>query len=198
MDNNELNNSPELEQLRADYEILKKSFSQQEVINSRIMRQTMRQKVNGINKTSHISTICGVFVAIMAPFIFHYNPVVQASWVFVAVTIVMMLISIYANWKYNHKLNDINLSSCDLKEFAKNVKYTKDKWHKWIKFAIPMVILWFSWLVVEVWAHSDDKELSMFLIFCLAAGGIIGAVLGLKMHRKVVDNCDDILDQIEA
>lgn len=197
MDNNELNNSPELEQLRADYEILKNRFSQQEVINSSVMRQAMRQKVNGIKKTSLISTICGVYVAISAPVIFHYNPVVQASWVFVAVTIVMMLIAIYANWKYNHKLNDINLSNCDLKEFAKNVKYTRNKWHKWIKFGIPMVILWFSWLVIEIWMHTDDKELSMVLIFVLAAGGMIGAVIGLKMNRKVVSNCDEILDQIE-
>lgn len=197
MENIELNNSPELEQLKAEYAILKNKFSQQEVINDRLLRDTMKQNVKGINNITVTSGICAVFVILCAPFVFHYNPVVNASWAFVAATEVMMLICLFFNWKYNHKLNDTNIASCDLKEFATNVQYTRKKWHDWKKVAIPMIIVWGGWLLTETRMHSNDKETASLMIGGLLIGLLIGGLLGFKMNRKVVNHCDEILDQID-
>ena len=197
MNNSELINSPELEQLKEEYAILKNKFSQQEVINKRLLRETMRQKVRGINNIALVSSLCGVFVVLVSPFAFHYNPVINASWIFVAATDLMMLACIYFNWKYNHKLNDTNLSNCDMKEFAKNVQYTRNKWHNWVKIAIPMVIVWAGWLIAEILMCTDNKKAGLACICGIAVGGVLGCILGFKMNRKVVDHCDEILDQID-
>lgn len=197
MDNIELNNSTELEQLKAEYAILKNKFSQQEVINDRLLRDTMKQKVKGINNITLTSSLCGVFVILTSPFIFHMNPIINASWAFVAATVVLMLVCIYFNWEYNHRLNDTNIGCCDLKEFAGNVQYTRKKWHNWVRISIPLVIVWCGWLFTEIWLHSEDKKLAMFMIGGLVTGALIGGILGFKMNRKVVSNCDEILDQID-
>ena len=37
----------------------------------------------------------------------------------------------------------------------------------------------------------------MFMIGGLVTGALFGGILGFKMNRKVVSNCDEILDQID-
>ena len=197
MYSSELNNSPELEQLKEEYAILKNKFSQQEVINDRLIRETMKQKVRGINNIALASSLCGVFVLLVSPFVFHYNEVINASWAFVIATDVMMLACIFFNWKYNHGLNDADPGRCDLKEFAKKVQYTRRKWHDWIKVAIPMIIVWCGWLFVEVWMRTEQKKLAVFMISGLTAGLVLGGIIGFRMNRKVVSRCDEILDQID-
>lgn len=197
MDRYENISSPELEQLKAEYSILKQKFSQQEVLNDRLIREAMMQRVRGINNISLTSSLCGAFVILTAPLVFHYNPVVNASWTFVVATILMMLVCIYFNWKYNRGLNDADLVYCDLKEFATSVQYTRSKWKNWVKVAIPMIIVWAGWLCAEIWMRSEEKRLALFMICGLMFGGVIGGIIGLRMNRKVVSHCDEILLQID-
>lgn len=197
MENNELCNSPELDQLRAEYTILKNKFSQQEVINDRLIRETMKQRVKGINNISFLSSLCAVFVIIVSPFVFHENPVINASWAFVIATMVMMLVCIFFNWKHNRRLNDADVSCCDLKEFAKSVQYTRKKWREWRKVAVPMVVVWLCWLFAEVWMNFDQKEIAIFMIAGLVVGALVGGLVESRMNWKAVDYCDEILSQID-
>lgn len=197
MDTFEREELNELEQLRSDYELLKSKIDSQEIVNDRLLRQTMKSNVRNIDRVTLVQNIAAVIVIICAPLIFHYNPIVNASWWFVAGTVVMMLVCIFFNWKYNHKVSNANLANCDLREFVTNVKYLKDKWKGWIKWGVTMLVIWFGWLVVEVLMHSEDKILSYSIIIGMLLGGVLGGILGMRMQRKVIENCDEMISQID-
>ena len=44
MENNENNKLSELDQLKAQYEILKQQFDQQEIVNDRLMKSSIKKK----------------------------------------------------------------------------------------------------------------------------------------------------------
>ncbi|MDO5442748.1 MAG: hypothetical protein Q4G10_03675 [Bacteroidia bacterium] len=187
-----------LEQMRADYQALKDNFSKQEIINDRLLREAMKSKVRNVRSKLIISIACGVFTILASPFVFHYNPVINASWWFIAGTIILMGLCIFLDLKYKNKMQGSDLSHCDLLTFAKEVKATKDHYKNWTKWGIILGTAWAAWLCIEVWCHSTEPELAIGTIIALAAGLIIGGSVGTLMNKSIIRNCEDIIDQIES
>lgn len=187
-----------LEQMRADYQALKETISKQEIINDRLLREAMKGKVRSIRGNIAISIACGTFVILMAPFVFHYNPVVNASWWFIAGTVILMALCIFLDWKFNHKMQGSDISTCDLLTFAKEVKDTKNHYKAWTKWGVSLGILWAAWLCIETWCHSSEPEIALSMIIGVVAGLIIGGFIGLRMNRSIIRNCDEIIAQIES
>lgn len=190
-------NNYTMEQMRADYQALKESIDKQEIINDRLMRETMRSRVSTIRNKTMVSVMCGVFVMLFAPFIFHYNPVIRASWWFIGGTEILMVISLFFSWKFNHKVQRTDLSSCNLLEFCKDVKKMKADYIGWIKWGLLLSFAWGGWLFGEVWAHSEEPKLAIFMLCGLGFGMILGLIIGLRILNKVIGTCEDIIFSIE-
>lgn len=190
-------NNYTLEQMRADYQQLKDALEHQEIINDRLLREAMDSKVRSMRGTVRASVACGVFVFLGAPFFFHYNPVVNASWWFTGATMLLMAFCIFLDWKFNHKVQSTDLSNCDMLTFSKNVREMKESYAGWIKWAFIIVILWGGWLIIEVLRHADDIKLALPFIVGLLVGLLVGGLIGARMDRKIIRTCGEIISQIE-
>lgn len=187
-----------LEQMRSEYQVLKDALSKQEIVNDRLLRQTMKSQVRSIRSTATVSVVCAVFVILVAPVVFHYNPLVNASWWFVAATELVMALCIFMDWKFNHKVQNTDLNSCDLLSFSKNVRQMKNDYRGWIKWSVMIVIAWGAWLILEVLAHAEDPSSSIPFIVGLVIGLAVGGIVGYRMDRRIINTCDDIISQIES
>lgn len=190
-------NNYTLEQMRADYQQLKEALEHQEIINDRLMREAMGSKVRSMRGTVWASVACGIFVFIGAPFFFHYNPVLNASWAFTITTMLLMAFCIFLNWKFNHKVQGTDLSSCDMLTFSKNVREMKESYAGWIKWAFIIIIPWIGWLIFEVFRNVDDAKMAIPFVVGLLVGALVGGIIGLKMDRKIIRTCGEIISQIE-
>lgn len=190
-------NSYNLEQMLADYKALKETLDKQEIINDKLLRETMRNKVSSIRNRAGISIACGIFVILIAPFAFHFNPVCNASWWFVGATDIMMAVCIFFDWKFNHKVQSADLASCNLLEFSKDVKQMKMNYKNWLYAAFPIMAVWVGWFAAEVWIHSEEPKLAIAMMAGLAAGVVAGGTIGYLMNRKITKTCDEIIENIE-
>lgn len=185
-----------LEQLRKDYSELKNRLDEQEIINDRLLRRTFEAKVRSIHSVAWTSFLCGLFVLFVAPFAFHFNPGLNASWAFVIGTDLMMIVCMTFTYLF-HKNVSAPQDGDDLLTFAKNVKKLKADYQGWLKYAVLMVTVWFGWLMYEIFQHSEDQIYAISMAVGVTVGLVIGGIVGYKMNLKVIRQCDEIIASIE-
>jgi len=190
-------NNYSLEQMRSDYQSLRSNLEKQEIINDRLLREVTRTKVSKIRGRAGISIGCAISVMILAPFVFHYNPAVNASWTFISFTELLMAFCLFIDWKFNRKVQSANLTDCDLLSFCKDVKELKKRYQDWLKWGIMLASLWLIWLILEVWFRSDMTREALPMIVGMVVGFLAGGLIGTGMNRKVIRTCDEIIDNLE-
>ena len=70
---------------------------------------------------------------------------------------------------------------------------------EWIKFAIPMVIVWVGALCWDLFRNGsgDDPLLRYSLLAGIVTGIILGGILGFKVRRDQLTAAADLLSQLE-
>ena len=188
-----MNENFDLENMRQQMTTLKNKLNQQEIVNDRLIRRSMRNEVNTITRRYNIIMILAVF---MIPYFY---------WVFVKLSgfsmafwigsSIFMLICAGATFYNTRKISDPDMMSHSLVEARRRVASAKKFDADWLKFGIPAVTLWFAWFVYEIYLQNHDFANGLFWGGCV--GGIIGAICGIKFHFKTQRQYQDVIDQIE-
>jgi hypothetical protein len=187
------NENFELEDMREQMSTLKKKLNQQEIVNDRFVRRSMKKEVNTITRNYNIIMALGV---LMVPYSYWvFIKLLGFSMAFWIGTSIFMLICAGATFYNTRKISDPDMMSHSLVEARKNVASAKKFDVDWLKFGIPTVILWFGWFTYEVYLQDNDLANGLFWGGCV--GGVIGAIAGFKIHFKTQRQYQDIIDQIE-
>lgn len=100
----------ELELMRKQMNILKEKLSKQEVINERLMRESMRHRMSWMNKFVWTEIIllpfCFLVIGLFAWFL-------RLSWWFVAYCVVLLLLDIFCDFKFS-RIRPKDWMECDL------------------------------------------------------------------------------------
>ena len=177
-----MTNDFELENMRQQMATLKNKLNEQEILNDRIMRRSMKKEVSNITRRYNIIMAIGV---LMVPYGYWcFVKLAGLSIFFWIATSIFMLICAGATFYNSRKMARKKVASA--KKFESN----------WLLFGIPAVILWISWFFYEIYQiQGGDFNNGFFWGGCV--GGIIGAICGIKMHFKTQHQYQDIIDQIE-
>ena len=189
-----MNENFNLEEMRQQMTILKNKLNQQEIVNDRLIRRSMRNEVNNINRRYNIIMAIGI---LMVPYGYWcFVKLGGLSVFFWIVTSIFMLICAGATFYNSRKISDPGLMSHSLVEARKKVASAKKFESNWLLFGIPAVILWMGWFFYEIYQiQGGDFYNGFFLGGCI--GGIIGAIIGIKIHLKTQRQYQDVIDQIE-
>ena len=189
-----MNENFNLEEMRQQMTTLKNKLNQQEIVNDRLIRRSMRNEVSNINRRYNIIMAIGI---LMVPYGYWcFVKLVGLSIFFWIATSIFMLICAGATFYNSRKISDPGLMSHSLVEARKKVASAKKFESNWLLFGIPAVILWMGWFFYEIYQiQGGDFYNGFFLGGCI--GGIIGAIIGIKIHLKTQRQYQDIIDQIE-
>ena len=193
MENNTLI-SYELEEMRAQLGMLKDKLEKQTIINETHIRNSMKSKMSDINKTVTGTIIAGVFALCYCTWFFYWQ---DFSLAFVIATFVMLAVCLGSTIAQRVILGKMDFSQGNLVETAEKLSKIKKHYQDWYKIAIPMIIVWFGWMMYEM-ISIHGMESPMAIGFCCGAiiGGILGGILGMRINRKVARKATEILDQI--
>ena len=173
---------------------LKNKLNQQEIVNERLMRRSMRNEVNTITRRYYIIMALGIF---MVPYGYWcFVKLSGLSIFFWIVTSIFMLICAGATFYNTRKISDSGLMNRSLVEARQKVASAKKFESNWLFFGIPAVILWMGWFFYEIYQINGGSIYNgLFLGGCI--GGIIGAIAGINLHFKTQRQYQEIIDQIE-
>ena len=195
MENNTLV-SHELEQMRSQIGMLKQKLEQQTIVNERHIRNSMKSKISDLNRTVRGTIFAGIFAVLFAPMTFYIQ---GCSLLFVIGTAVMLAVCLGLTIIQKINLGRMtDLSESNLIETAEKLSRTRTHYKEWYKIAIPMLLAWVGWMIYEMVNAIGIESPTAIGFYCGAGVGlIIGGVIGARINRKVVQQANEILAQIE-
>lgn len=185
--------SQELEEMRSQIDILKNQLEKQVIVNDTHIRNSMKSKASDINRTVGATIFLGVIALIYCTWFFYSQGL---SLLFVIATSIMLATCIILTIAQKAALGKLDFSSDNIVETAKILGKIKTHYSEWHRIAIPMILIWFGWLIYEVISTLGPSP--MTIGFCCGAfiGGILGGIMGFRINRKVVRKASEILSQI--
>lgn len=186
-----MDNSFDLQQLKAQFEILNNKLNQQQIVNERIIRASVNSKVRSINRDGRAMVAIAVAgcVAIVAD---HY--LVNWSWPFTIVTILFMLVAIYYNIKMRRGINSEGALSSDLIDMRLRALRLRRMQNRWLWFSIPFIVVWLGWLVMETMKVNTNP---MPLLIGCGVGFVIGSIVGVRQYLRTQRQAADIIADID-
>jgi hypothetical protein len=187
---NTITEQQELETLRSQMDILRKKLEQESIINEKLMRETMRSRVSTINRQGWISIAAAICMVLWFPLCFN-----TLSTAFIITTIVFTAVDAIATWIIHKQVDERQLMSEDMRTVANKMKTLKKRYQWSTVIELPLVLAWCVWFCYEVIQMTGEPW--QFMAGAVAFGALIGFFIALRMYRKVIDNCDAIIQQIE-
>lgn len=168
----------ELEQMREQITLLRSKLDKEAIVNERLLRRAMHDKVRGITRDNRAVIIIGTLAI---PYNFLVFDKLGISLSFSIATALLLVVCIAATWWGQRGLHADELLDGDVVSVGKKVLRLKQMNDRWLWFAIPMLILWLAWFYWEAYQQVGGTPLFRGFV----TGGVIGLIFGLILGGKV-------------
>ncbi len=186
--------SQELEEMREQVAILKKKLDKQTIISDTHIRNSMTSKRSDMTRTITATIIAGLFAVPYCTWIFWKF---GFSLYFIIATDIMLAVCIGITIKQRYTLKNLDFTQGNLVDVAERLNKVKSHYHEWIKIALPMIILWASWMAYEALTKMEPSPILIGFLSGAGIGIIIGGFIGIRINQKIVRKSTEILKQIE-
>ena len=193
-----INNNNELEIMRSQMASFKKQLEQQEIINSRIMAESMKKKFSWI-KRMIIGEIILIPIFLYLAFAAKYN--FNLSWWSTSTFIILLLCDVWCDYDINMRaIKNSDYSRDNLVNTMKKLLRMKQRRTKQTAIMLIALIGLIIWLSIEISLHliSINAATGMWGVFY---GGVVGGVIGIAVswwiYRKMQKTNDEMIKQIE-
>ena len=186
--------SQELEQMRSQVDILKRKLEKQAIISDTHIRNSMKSKQYEMTKI----IACTIFIgALSLPYCIWIFYKFGFSLLFIVATGLMLVGCLGITIKQRSSLKSFDFTQDNLVDVATKLNKVKTHYHEWIKIALPMILLWTSWLVYEGITRMEPSPIQMGFLTGIGVGVILGGIVGYRINRKIVSKSTEILEHIK-
>ncbi|MBR7021976.1 MAG: hypothetical protein IKI09_00705 [Bacteroidales bacterium] len=193
MENNENNNLSELDQLKAQYETLKQQFDQQEIVNDRLMKSSIKQGTDFYRRNRMRSIImcplAAIFGLLGIKLWFGNNLSLSLFWV--AFMFTCLVIELVLTRKFQRK----TLGNDDLLVLSHTARSFKKLFSVFTVLNYSTGLILVCGLLMSL-VGTNYNGGPMMLTFLAVVVGMI--VLGISEVRYKTRPCDEIIRQIDA
>ena len=189
----------EFEEMRQQLDILKNKLDNQTLINDKLIRQSMLNKMSFMKKYTWVSFLVLLFIY------YGYNEVrimFNMSWWFYGFTVLVMTFSVCFDAYINH-VNKKEFLNGDLIAASLQMQRMKKLRKKSLLYVLPLMTIWVSWLFIELYngssAVNGGANTSLFY-GAMVGGGIglvIGLAIGISIYLRMQRINSDIIQQID-
>lgn len=186
--------SHELEEMKIQIDNLKKKLEDQTIVNEKHIRNSFRTKISDINRTVTMTVIAGMFALVYCTWFFHFKGL---SLAFTIATGLMLAVCVLLTLIQKIQLSRIDISAGNLVETARDISKIRTHYKDWYKTAIPMIIIWFSWMTYEIVTRFEMTPMTIGFLSGAATGIILGGFIGGRINKKIINRTEELLGYIE-
>lgn len=186
--------SHELEEMKIQIDNLKKKLEDQTIVNEKHIRNSFRTKISDINRTVTMTVIAGILALVYCTWFFHFKGM---SLAFTISTGLMLAVCVLLTLIQKIQLSRIDISAGNLVETARDISKIRTHYKDWYKTAIPMIIIWFSWMTYEIVTRFEMTPMTIGFLSGAATGIILGGFIGGRINKKIINRTEELLGYIE-
>ena len=186
--------SHELEEMKIQIDNLKKKLEDQTIVNEKHIRNSFRTKISDINRTVTMTVIAGILALVYCTWFFHFKGL---SLAFTIATGLMLAVCVLLTLIQKIQFSRIDISAGNLVETARDISKIRTHYKDWYKTAIPMIIIWFSWMTYEIVTRFEMTPMTIGFLSGAATGIILGGFIGGRINKKIINRTEELLGYIE-
>ena len=181
----------ELEEMREQLDLLNKKLDKQQIFAEKSMIKYVKADLKKLNGSGVFYIVMGIFALIYCPVTFYFW---NFSFEFVVGTALMLFVCLAYTLYLHNGLYSIDVAKGNLMELSQKVLRLRKGYANWLYVGFTMIVVWCYFLYREALVIYENPE-----GFMLAAiiGGLLGGVIGLSRHFKVVRDADNLLEHIK-
>lgn len=187
----EKNTMDHMEELKQQFAILTDKLESQEINNERLFRTVMKTKMKSINKYYYWLFFLGLPIIILCFQTFYSKG--QVSLLFYVSTVLLAVLDTICGMVIN-KMGNNQWQEADLLTARQTLVQMKQRRKKGEIISIPLVIIWLSFFVLEVFRSTTD---ALMLSTLAVIGGMVGLGIGLLAYRKTQRTNDELIQEID-
>lgn len=184
----------ELEQMRDQIAILRRKLDKEAIINERLLRRAMHDKVRSITRDNRVMIIVGALATPYMAITFNYLGMSLAFCIF---SCLLMIVCIVATWWGQRDLHADELLDGDVVSVGKKVLRLKQMNDRWLWYAIPLLVLWLAWFFWETYQQVGGTSLFRGFVVGGIIGLVIGSIAGLSIRHRTQRQVREVLAHIE-
>ena len=194
MEQQENNNLSELDQLKAQYETLKQQFDQQEIVNDRLMKSSIKKSVNFYKRYRWFSVVGFPLLMLIGLLIikWDFGNHLSAKVFWVTLCITCMVIELLLTRKLQLK----TLENDDLLTLSNQARGFKKLFAIYIFLNYSTSLILISGLLLARMGNGVPNMGAVKIVFSIAI--VFFVLLGIAEIRYKTKPCDEIIHQIEA
>lgn len=181
----------ELEELREQLDLLNKKLDKQQIFAEKSMIKYVKADLKKLNGSGVFFIVMGIFALIYCPVTFYFW---NFSFEFVVGTALMLFVCLAYTLYLHNGLYSIDVAKGNLMELSQKVLRLRKGYANWLYVGFTMIIVWCYFLYREALVIYENPE--GFMVAAII-GGLLGGILGLSRHFKVVRDADNLLEHIK-
>lgn len=192
--------SIELQEMREQMQTLKGIIHDQQIVNENMMRRAMKKDFGEMRSKVCFSTTLSAFTCMFLTLFLILVFLLQAKlfiplWLY-ALSVLFLWTATAASVYALRRYLPANLLTGNLTNVAATIVSYKRFRYKWLKFAIPFLLAWFTALFYYIGRDLDSAFSQTLFCGCLA-GLVIGCILDFFHFMKSQKRLNDLLRDIE-
>ncbi len=194
MEQQENNNLSELDQLKAQYETLKQQFDQQEIVNDRLMKSSIKKSVSFYKRYRWFSVVGFPLLMLIGLLIikWDFGNHLSAKVFWVTLCITCMVIELLLTRKLQLK----TLENDDLLTLSNQARGFKKLFAIYIFLNYSTSLILISGLLLARMGNGVPNMGAVKIVFSIAI--VFFVLLGIAEIRYKTKPCDEIIRQIES
>ena len=193
MENNENNNLNELDQLKAQYETLKQQFDQQEIVNDRLMKSSIKRSMHFYKRYRNMQFIVYPIMAIVGLLMikWFFGNLLSLKGFWIAFCVICFVVEMWMTRIVRFK----TMENTDLLTLSNHARTFKKLYAIFVvSYVISLIIIVVGGIISETGIGYSFK--SAILAFCFVI--VFSVSVALAEVRYKTRPCDEIIRQIEA
>lgn len=191
----------ELDEMRRQLSEMKKQLDGQEIINERLIAESMSGKMSWIKKFVwiEIASLPVIFLLWIA-----IKGWLQLSWANVLFMFIMCVVDVWFDYRINVKgISDDDYMRCNLVATINKLVTMKRRRGLQTLIMVSVCVAWFVWTGIEAFSHvplnADTIENAAMTggLVGMCIGAVAGIIAAVVIFRKMQRTNDELISQIK-